>query len=418
MRARAVTVAVAAVLACALVAVACTTAADGPPGAVVAGAPTARDTSPGTDAADVGEAVAGTTELALDLYRVMAAEAGNRSLSPYSVALGLAVVYAGARGTTAAEMREVLHFTLPAERLHPALNHLDLAVAAAADHDGVELAVADRTWRRTGLGVEQAFAHVLAREYGAPMGELDFSADPEAARGAVNGWVAERTAGRVPELFPAGTITPDTALVLANAVHLDAAWWFPFNPDLTRREPFHGPGGTVTVDMMHFNEYLPSGSGDGWAAVELPYAGEELSMVVIVPDDLGRFEAALDADLLAEVLGAIADGGIHLSLPRFEVSDHSDLEVVLRQLGMRAAFGDGADFSGMTGDRSLWLDAVHHESFVKVDEEGTEAAAATGSAMADSHGPTVVVDRPFLYLVRDRGTGALLFLGRVVDPTA
>lgn len=415
MRPRAV--AIAAVLVGALVAVACT-AGDGPPGAVVAGAPAARDTSPDTDGADVAEAVAGTTELALDLYRVMAAEPGNRSLSPYSVAVGLAMVYAGARGTTAEEMRDVLHFTLPADRLHPALNHLDLALAAAADHDGVELAVANRTWRRSGVAVEDGFVELLGREYGAPMGELDVAADPEAAREAVNGWVAEHTAGRVPELFPAGTITPDTALVLANAVHLDAAWWFPFNPDLTRREPFRTPGGTVTVDMMHFNEYLPSGWGDGWQAVELPYAGEDLSMVVIVPDDLARFEAGLDADLLSQIVTSIRDGGIHLSLPRFEVSDHTDLEVVLRELGMRTAFGEEADFSGMTGDRSLWLDAVHHESFVKVDEEGTEAAAATGSAMADSHGPTVVVDRPFLYLIRDRGTGALLFLGRVVDPTA
>jgi serpin B len=407
------------VLACALLAAACA-AADPPHGpAVVAGAATARDTTPDTDDADVDAVVAGTTALALDLYRVMAAEPGNRSLSPYSIATGLAMVYAGAAGATAAEMRDVLHFTLPADRLHPALNHLDLALAAAADHEGVELAVANRTWRRTGLGVERAFVDLLGREYGAPPGELDVD-DPEAARRAVNGWVADNTAGRVPELFPEGTITHETALVLANAVRFDAAWWFPFNPDLTRPQPFHPPDGRpVNVDMMFFNEYLPSGFGDGWQAVEMPYAGRDLSMVVIVPDHLADFEAALDADLLADVIGSIRDGGIHLALPRFEVSDHTDLEPVLRSLGMAAAFESAAaDFSGMTGDRSLWLDAVHHESFVKVDEEGTEAAAATGSAMAGSHGPTVVVDRPFLYLIRDRVTGALAFLGRVVDPTA
>lgn len=205
--------------------------------------------------------------------------------------------------------------------------------------------------------------------------------------------------------------------MLANALALDAHWEFPFSAEHTSDQPFTLPDGSrVDVPTMRYDEYLPSAVGDGWQAVELPYADGGLAMVVIVPDDLAAFEAGLDAARLEEVLGTITDGGIHLTLPRFAVRQHAGLVEPLGALGMPSAFGAGADFSGMTGAPDLWVQAFEHEAVVEVDEQGVEAAAAAGAATAGSHGPTVAVDRPFLFLVRDRPTGALLLLGHVTDP--
>jgi serpin B len=230
-------------------------------------------------------------------------------------------------------------------------------------------------------------------------------------------WTAEQTADRINELFPAGTIDPTTVLALVSATYLDAPWHFPFNRELTSPERFGRlDGTTASVPTMHFNEYLPSGLGEGWQAVRLPYRGRQLSMIVIVPDDLRAFEAQLDSEVLDSVRNTITDGGIHLSLPRFSLSYHASLIPSLRTLGVESAFGDEADFSGITGAPGLSISAIEHETFVEIDEEGTEAAAATGTAMAGSHGPTVAVDRPFLFVVQHDKTGAVLFAGRIADP--
>jgi serpin B len=203
-----------------------------------------------------------------------------------------------------------------------------------------------------------------------------------------------------------------------NAVALDAPWEFPFDPAMTSDQPFTLPDGSpIEVPMMHYNEYLPSFAREGLFAVELPYGGGALSMVVIQPDDLEAFESQLSAEALAQIVDSIEDGGIHLSIPKWTSRTHIQLNDVLRDLGMPTAFGANADFSGMVEGGGLWLDQVEHEAFVEVDEEGTRAAAATGGEMAASHGPTVLVDRPYLYLIIDRGAKAILFIGRVLDPS-
>ncbi len=259
----------------------------------------------------------------------------------------------------------------------------------------------------------------MSRSYGAPIASADFRTDPEAARQAINRWAAERTRDRIPQLFPQGTIDSTTALVLANAVYLNAEWSLPFNPDNTKQEAFTKLDGTsVSVPVMHFNEYLPTAMGEGWMAAEIPYSGDELSMVVVVPQDLKGFEATLDRAKLDQVFSKLKSGGIHLSLPRFSFSFHTSLVQSLKALGMSSAFGPEADFSAMTNADGHFVAAVEHESFIKVDEKGTEAAAATGSAMASSHGPTITATRPFLFAIRDKATGALLFLGRVLDPSS
>jgi serpin B len=222
----------------------------------------------------------------------------------------------------------------------------------------------------------------------------------------------------IPELFPSGSLDAATQMVLVNAVAMDAPWEFPFDPAATRPTPFTLAYGTVVdVPSMHYDEYLPSLSTEDLRAVELPYGGGALSMVVIAPTDLEAFEAGLTAESLASLMEQIQDGGIHLSLPKWSARTEVEMSDTLSTLGMPSAFGDAADFSGMVDAGGLRLTRVEHEAVIEVDEEGTRAAAATGGAMVLSHGPTIEINRPFLYLIRDQGAGTILFIGRVTNPT-
>lgn len=373
------------------------------------------------DDAELAVAVDGITALAVDLYRTLAAtEDGNVVIGPTSIAEGLALPYLGAAGDTAEAMAATLHYDLPEETQHRALATLRQALLARGS-DELDLRVANRLYADGGLALRDDYLAAVSRWYGAGVESVDFAGDPEGARMQVNGWVAEQTADMIGELFPAGTIDATTRLALVNAVYLDAAWHFPFNPDNTIDGAFTlADGSQVTVPMMHFNEYLPSaGAPDGaWQAVQLPYAGEELSMVAIVPEDFAAFEAELTPELLDEIRDAPTDGGIHLVFPRTTVRFHTSLIEPLGDMGMGAALADTADFSGITGGPDLTIQSIEHEVVMAIDEEGTEAAAATGTAMQESHGPTVEFTRPYLVVVQDDVTGAILFLGRVVDPTA
>ncbi len=410
----------------ALVAVACGdagTAAIAPPvdGMVLRfGALTERDIDIDADGANVTAAVQGINEFSLDLYRSLAAtEDGNFVASPYSVTFALGMIYAGAAGDTAAEMRSVLHADeLPAADWQEGINAYDLSLHARTSGSPTEWRSANKVWTEPGLPLRDDYLDVLTGVYGSPLAEAQFAADAESERGVINDWVAERTRDRIDELFPAGSIGPSTRLVLVNAIALDAPWEFPFDPASTSNGAFTlADRSQVQVPMMRYGEFLPSGFGDDYEAVELPYAGGALSMVVIEPTDLGAFEADLTAEKLDTVTNSLTEGGIHLTIPRFSDRTHVRLNDALSSMGMPSAFGAGADFTGMLDGGGLWLDTVEHEAFIEVDEEGTRAAAATGGAMVTSHGPTVMIDRPFLYLIRDRGAGTILFLGRVTDPS-
>jgi serpin B len=232
----------------------------------------------------------------------------------------------------------------------------------------------------------------------------------------INRWAADRTNQRITELFPAGTIDSTTRLVLANAISLDAKWKYLFDPGQTTSGKFQlADGSEVDVPTMHFDLYLPLTYSDEYAAVELLYGRGDLSMVLIRPTDLESFEAGMEVDTLQTIFDSISEQGIHLALPKFSFKSHTGLDLALRQLGMVSAY-DAADFSGMTGTQDLSLQTVQHEAFIEVDEQGTQAHAATGAGMAVSHGPTIEFNRPFLFVIRDRATGAILFLGRVTDP--
>ena len=373
----------------------------------------------GADGRNTTAAVVGMNAFAVDLYKAVAAgQSDNVVVSPYSVTFALGMIYAGARGQTATEMSAVLHADIPAADWHEGINAYDQTLDARTAGSPTTWSAANKVWTVPGLRRRTEYLDVLTGSYGSPLAEADFAADPQAQRAEINAWVAKRTKERITALFPEGALTARTLMVVVNAIALDAPWEFPFDPAATRDQPFTRPDGTtVDVPTMHYDEYLPSATTDTYQAVELPYGGGALSMVVIVPNDLGEFEAALTPESLSATIASIKEGGIHLSLPRWNARTHLTLNDTLAALGMPTAFNNGADFSGIVDGGGLRIDRVEHEAFVKVDESGTRAAAATGGAMVSSHGPTVEVNRPYLYVIRDRGAGTILFIGRVTDPS-
>jgi len=326
-------------------------------------------------------------------------------------------------------MAQALHFTLPQERLHAAFSALDQALASRGANVAKEqgerfsLHVANALWGQQGYPFQPAFLDVLAQNYGAGLRLLDFKGAPEPARQTINRWVEEQTAEKIKDLLPEGSIDALTRLVLTNAIYFNAGWLHPFEVSATQDGTFHLlDGSTVTVPMMHESESLGYGQGQGWQAVELPYVGGELSMVILLPDE-GQFEAfarGLDAAKLGDALSAIGPAQVALRMPRFKFEAGTRLKDALSKLGMAQAFSRDADLSAMTGQPDLYIDNVYHKAFVAVDEKGTEAAAATAVVMELKAMPAqpkeVTVDRPFIFLIRDVETGAILFLGHVVNP--
>jgi serpin B len=333
------------------------------------------------------------------------------------------MTYAGARGETERQMAQALHYTLPQPQLHAAFNALDLALLSRADeedHEAFRLHIANTTWGQQGHSWLQAFLDTLAENYGGGLHEVDFSRAEE-TRGLINEWVLEQTAGKIEELLPPGSVDGETAMVLTNAVYFKAAWKYGFSEEATQNAAFTLlDGSQVTVSMMYRLAEFNFAEGPGVKAVELPYAGDGMSMVILLPEAGGfpSFVHSLDAQTLAGLLGELQPTGVALRMPRFTFSSESEVRDALTKLGMVEAFGE-ADFSGMDGTKELFIDEVYHEAFVAVDEEGTEAAAATAVVVARkaSHAEQeVTVDRPFVFLIRDIETGGVLFLGHVVNP--
>jgi serpin B len=362
------------------------------------------------------------------MYQLLKEEDGNLFYSPYSISLALAMTYAGARGNTETQMAQALHFDLPQDALHPAFNALDLDLLGRAngEKDSFELNIANSIWGQQDFAFEQAFLDTLAANYGAGLRLTDFANAPEPARQAINQWVSNQTKERIKDLIPDGAITPDTRLVLANAIYFNAKWVYPFSHEGTHDGTFNTlDGAQITVPLMNLDRPSPLAyvQGQGFQAVELPYVGEQMSMLVVVPDagTFPTFEAAFSADQLATILAALQPQTVQLTLPKFQFESSFNLGEALTGLGMTDAFDpSAADFSGMDGEGDLFIGAVIHKAFVAVDEEGTEAAAATAVIMemagAATSGVILIVDRPFLFFIRDMQTGTLLFAGRVVAP--
>jgi serpin B len=388
-----------------------------------------RVTAPSVSAGDMHTLVGGNTGFAFDLYQQLSDGEGNLFLSPHSISLALAMTYAGARGTTEKEMTDTMQFLLSQEKLHPAFNALDQELAKRGqgakgrDDKGFRLNIVNAIWGQKDYGFLPAFLDTLAMNYGAGLRLLDFKKSPEPSRITINDWVSHETEDRINDLIPQGAIDELTRLVLTNAIYFNAAWQYPFPEGATSDGDFHTiDGKTISVPMMHITESFSYAQGDGYGAAELPYDGGELSMIVLLPDSgqFAAFEKGLDAARFAAILGQMQSRQVALGLPKFEYTSEFNLNDVLASMGMPQAFTDMADFSGMTGNRDIYISDVIHKAFVAVDEAGTEAAAATAVIMRATAMPAepvvMTIDRPFIFLIRDIQTGAVLFVGRVLDP--
>lgn len=381
---------------------------------------------------DLNQQAAGNNAFALELYHQLESGDGNLFYSPYSISSALAMTYAGAEGKTAQEMAAVLHFLLEQDRLHPAFNALDQYLQGLEDQeipedmgDVFQLNIANAIWGQKDYHFESDFLDTLAANYGAGLRMLDYIEDPEASRVTINDWVSDQTEERIQDLIPRGAIGSDTRLVLSNAIYFKATWLESFEESLTEDKIFYGLDGkewmTPMMSLGSSASFLYS-QGEGFQAVALPYLGGQTSMLVLVPDEgyFNDFEAGLNPEMLDQIISELAYTPMYLGFPKFEFETEIGLAQTLAEMGMPSAFSDGADFSGMTGAKDLFISDVFHKAFVSVDEEGTEAAAATAVVMQLTSAPEspmqLEVNRPFLFLIRDHQTHSILFMGRVVEP--
>jgi serpin B len=376
--------------------------------------------------------VESNTAFACDLYQAVRHREGNLLFSPYSISVALAMARSGAGGKTASQMDAVLH--LPREGVSQSFRdlaqRLEPPLAAEGEKEGAppiaayELDIANALWGQEGLPFRERFLGVLRDDYGAPLKRVDFT-KPGEARDQINAWVEAQTRGRIKDIVPEGEPAQGACLALANAIYLKAPWAKPFMAGRTAEGAFTtSKGDQVTVRFMHQTETLRYVGTDTVQVLSLPYREGRLSMVLLLPrkrDGLEELEARLDPEKLASWTVAMRPSHVHVALPRFEFESLFDLTGTLAEMGMRDAFDrERADFSNMAAAK-LFISVVLHKSFVSVDEEGTEAAAATTALITTAQAasePSVEfqADHPFLFFIQHRDTGAILFLGRFADP--
>jgi serpin B len=345
----------------------------------------AEETPPlATATADRAAVVEGNNAFAIDLYGQLRTQSGNLFFSPESISTDLAMTYAGARGDTAAEMAKTLHFTLPPQRLHPAMGGLlgDLN----APHDGYKLRVANALWAQQGYTFLDDFLKLTNSDYGAGFKQVDFKDATEAARLTINQWVEQQTDNKIKDLLQPGVLSSRTRLVLTNAIYFKGDWQTQFDKAQTRDEDFHlSAAQNVKAPMMHREGGFNYFDGGTFQILEIPYKSAELSMIVLLPNDVGgmfALEQSLTAPNTRQWLGQLRPvPKVIMTLPKFKMTQQFELQDTLGAMGMTLAFDAHADFSGMTGNREFYISAAIHKAYIDVNEEGTEAAAATAVVM-------------------------------------
>lgn len=373
-------------------------------------------------AADPAQVVRGNTEFACDLFGQLKSEPGNLFFSPFSISTALAMTAAGAQGPTLAEMVKTLH--LPESELAHA-GFAELMQQFNAGSSEYQLAVANALWGQKGFAFRQDFLDRIAKYHGGGLRDVDFK-QPEPAAATINRWVSDVTKDRIKDLVSPQMLKPLTRLVLTNAIYFKGQWQYTFRKELTRDEPFFvTESNSNPVPMMHLSGDFRFAEVDGVQVLELPYKGRRLSMVLLLPKEKHQLakqvQPMLNPVSLARLLAAGTTKPGNVALPRFEFRTSYSLGDPLQNLGMKLAFSNGADFTGMTTTEPLKIDLVIHKAFVKTDEEGSEAAAATAVIMERAPAPIIDrfnfrADHPFVFMIRDNQTGSLLFLGRVSNP--
>ncbi|HEV8062404.1 MAG TPA: serpin family protein [Gemmataceae bacterium] len=377
--------------------------------------------------------VQGNNAFAVDLYREIRTQPGNLFFSPESISTALAMTYAGARGDTATEMAKTLHFTLPPKKLHVAMGGLLHALNAA--HDDYQLKVANALWGQQGYNFLDDFLTLTRDKYGSELNQVDFKTSANAARQTINSWVEQQTENKIKDLIAPGVLTKDTRLVLTNAIYFKGAWETQFRKEDTKKEDFHvSATQTVEAPLMHCTGEFNYLANETFQALEIPYKDKELSMIVFLPKDangLVALEQSMNAENMEQWLGRLRPASkVILTMPKFRITREFGLADTLGKMGIKQAFGPGADFSGMASrktalrDGNLYISAFVHKAYVDVTEEGSEAAAATTVVMnsarfvriASPSPPIFRADRPFLFVIRDNKSGSILFMGRVTNP--
>ncbi len=369
----------------------------------------------------------GNNEFALDLFNELRKEEGNIFFSPYSISAALAMTYAGAKDETASQMTSTLHFTLKDDALHGAFGNLTASLNARSETGGYELSVANALWGQKGSKFLEGFLELVESAYDAGLHNVDFKRDPEAARLEINSWVEERTREKIQNLLGRGVVNELTRLVLTNAIYFKGDWASQFDEDRTEDAPFYlSKNNSIDVPMMHQTTEFAYMESHDFQLIGMPYVNEALSMMVLLPreiDGIGELEESLSWEKLSDCLSEMKKLKVKVYMPRFKMTTGFKLNDPLVSLGMTDAFKPGlADFSGITGNRDFFISAVFHKAFVDVNEEGTEAAAATAVVMAVTGVskpepiPVFRADHPFLFLIHDNETGSILFMGRMADP--
>ena len=365
------------------------------------------------------------TAFALDLYHQLRNEDGNIFLSPYSISVALAMTYAGARRETESQMARVLHFEQTDESLHAAFANLQAKLAEAESQGGIQLKVANSLWPQAGYAFLSDFISLIQTHYGVTITPVDYG-DTETARKTVNEWVEGKTEKKITNLIPLGVFNALTRLTLVNAIYFKGNWADKFDPKLTKRGDFWSPQGKANAAMMsRTDEYNYADTGS-LQILELPYAGNALSMLILLPkekDGLADLEGQLTPAFFEEATAKLFQQQVVVFVPKFKVEAAFKLNETLIKMGMSDAFdANKANFAGMDGDeKGLFISAALHKAFIDVNEEGSEAAAASAIVMqlrsAPSQRPPVFrADHPFLFLIRENQAGSILFLGRVVKP--
>ncbi|HVA65607.1 MAG TPA: serpin family protein [Elusimicrobiota bacterium] len=386
--------------------------------------------SPAISSGAATDFVLGNNEFALALYaRVAAGKKSNVFFSPYSVFSALAMAYAGARGRTARQMADVLRLAPGGQFLPEEFAELNRSLDGRRGK--IKLVIANALWGQKGFSFRRDFLALTQRYYGAGLRTLDFRKDVSKARAAINAWVEISTGGNIQNIIAPGALGASTRLVLTDAVYFKAAWASPFEERRTKKGAFYtAASGRVQASFMVETGRFAYAETPTLQVLALPYSGG-LSMIVILPrtqDGLAALEKNLSAENVLGLIGALSRRRVEVLLPKFKFSSGFGLVPVLKSMGMADAFtppasGAGADFSGMDDRRDLWISGVIHKAYIDVNEQGTEAAAATAVTMRAtaifSPGPPAVfrADHPFIFLIRDNASGAILFLGKIADPS-
>ncbi len=373
-----------------------------------------------------------TAAFCIDLYRHLAAEKGNIFFSPFSVATALAMTSAGAAGATDAEMAKVLHLDPDQAKRHAQCAQWAKSLSSARksifekSRGGLQISTANALWCSARVKFKKPFVDIATKDYLAEVRGLDFVKNAAKAVDEINAWVHDKTHGKISRIITPDAVNPMTALILTNAIYFKGDWASPFEKETTRDADFTlDGGGKIQCSMMVQTESFPYAKRDGFAAMEMPYEGGQISMLVLLPDradGLGDLEKRLDSGLVDGAIQALAPQKVIVYLPKFHAGTRYQLSDALQALGMKLAFTPDADFKAITDDGPLYISAVIHKAFVDVDEKGTEAAAATAvtmelaSAMPRSEPPVFRADHPFIYMIRDTKSGQILFAGRMADP--